>query len=111
MFSKDEIFGIQVNRLVAFVSATAALVAGLLPIIANTDWHDERAILIGIGAMMVPVTTWLLGWQKHEARQAVDVGDVDLPPEVENIPVDTEIPPDEGDAGLAGAQTTQAVTP
>ena len=66
------------NRIVATLTPLAAVLAG-----ATADWLARHApgaevapaaleeiYLAGMAAVVAPAVVWLLGWQKHEAREA-----------------------------------------
>lgn len=76
----------NLNRIVAIVAALISLALAVLPVLANFDWTSTAGVIAGIIAVLGIVQTWLEGWQKHEAREALVV--LPLPPE-----------PDQGDAG------------
>lgn len=66
------------NRMVATLTPLAALLAGI-----SADWLAKNApgvdipasafeeiFVAGIAAVVAPAVVWLLGWQKHEMREA-----------------------------------------
>lgn len=66
------------NRLVALLTPVAAVAAG-----TAADWSAkhfpgvevsaaalEEIFIAGIVAVVAPAAIWMLGWQKHEAREA-----------------------------------------
>lgn len=66
------------NRIVATLTPLAAVLAG-----ASADWLAKHApgvevpasaleevFIGGIAAVVAPAAVWMLGWQKHEAREA-----------------------------------------
>jgi hypothetical protein len=70
---------VNANRVVAALTPLAAILAG-----ATANWLAEHApgldvsaasleevYVGGIAAVVAPAVIWLLGWQKHEAREAL----------------------------------------
>lgn len=66
------------NRIVAMLTPVAALLAGI-----TADWLARHApgvkveaaafeeiFVGGLAAVVAPALVWMLGWQKHEAREA-----------------------------------------
>lgn len=66
------------NRIVAMLTPVAALLAGI-----TADWLAKHApgvkveaaafeeiFVGGLAAVVAPAIVWMLGWQKHEAREA-----------------------------------------
>jgi len=66
------------NRIVATLTPLAALLAGIAAdwLARNAPGVDlpasalEEVFVAGIAAVVAPAVVWLLGWQKHELRQA-----------------------------------------
>lgn len=58
------------NRIAVYLTALAALAAGLAPAIADLDWTSTAGVIAGLVAILSVVQKWLSGWQQHEARQA-----------------------------------------
>ena len=58
------------NRLALYLGAAAALLAGLAPLILDTDWESTAGILAFIGALTALVDRFLRGWQLYEANPA-----------------------------------------
>jgi cyanate permease len=60
--------GLTLNRIVALLTALAALAAGLAPVVADLDWESTVGIVGGLSAVTAVVYKWLDGWQKWEGR-------------------------------------------
>lgn len=73
----------QLNRVVAIAAAVISLALAVLPVLGNFDWTSTAGVIAGIVAVLGVTQTWLLGWQKHEAR------------------VNDSAPADQGDVGRA----------
>lgn len=68
------------NRIAVYLTAAAALVAGLLPLVGNLDWQSTAGVLAGLGAILGVVVKWLDGWSKYERGEGPGIlpGDDEL---------------------------------
>lgn len=85
-----------INRIVVILTVITGLVGAVVPVLANMDTSSVAGWIAGLGAATTAVITWLLGWQKHEARQdaPANVPDVEGP-----TPVGDYTPGEFGDTG------------
>lgn len=58
------------NRIALYMGAAAAFLGGLAPLVANLDWQSTAGLIAGLAAIATFVNTFVIGYQKHEARQA-----------------------------------------
>lgn len=96
------------NRIVAMLTPVAALLAG-----ATADWLAKHApgvkvdaaafeeiFVGGLAAVVAPAVVWMLGWQKHEAREAAaaehaEAADLALgTPPAADLDLDEDLDPD-----------------
>ena len=56
------------NRIAVYLTAVAALAAGLSPVVADLDLTSTVGVLGGVGALVAVVRKWLEGWQSYEER-------------------------------------------
>lgn len=95
------------NRAAAIAAALAPIAAAVAAFLRAVpqSWQGPVVIAGLICATGIGIV-WLIGWQKHEARQAADGAGTPaadgLPDVVAQPPA--SVPPDQGDAG-AGQQT------
>jgi hypothetical protein len=61
---------VNLNRVVAVVSAALALTLAILPVLGNFDWQSSAGLIAGITAVLAITLKWLDGWQAHEGRVA-----------------------------------------
>jgi high-affinity Fe2+/Pb2+ permease len=60
------------NRFVVALLFAFGLGGAILPVAANMDWQSTAGVLGGLGAICAAGVTWLVGWQRHEARSVSD---------------------------------------
>lgn len=72
------------NRIATVIAVIAGVATALAPVVANMDWESTAGIIAGGVAAVTAILTWLVGWQKHEARvetvQAIEGKPIDVPP-------------------------------
>lgn len=59
------------NRVAVWLTAAAALCAGLAPVVADLDVSSTVGVVAAIASVTAVVDRWLKGWQSYEARQPV----------------------------------------
>ena len=60
------------NRIAVYLTAAAALLGGLAPVVADLDIDSTVGIAAGLAALTGIVWKWLEGWQKYEERTALE---------------------------------------
>jgi hypothetical protein len=79
------------NRVVALGTGAIGLLAAIIVPAAQMDTSSVVGVVIGVGAIAAIAITWLIGWQKYEARtggpaipvnvmHAIDLAGQDLDP-------------------------------
>lgn len=68
----------QPNRIAVYLTALAALLAALAPVVADLDWTSTAGVIAGLLAIAKIVDTWLKGWQQYEALSSDVLSDPDL---------------------------------
>jgi len=58
------------NRVVVVLTALSGLAAAITVPLANLDTSSTIGVVSGLGAVVAAAVTFLIGWQKYEARQA-----------------------------------------
>jgi protein-S-isoprenylcysteine O-methyltransferase Ste14 len=59
------------NRVAVYLTVLAGIITAVLPTLADMDWKSTAGVMSGLGAIVVAAVTFLIGWQRHEARQAI----------------------------------------
>ena len=72
--------GLLPNRLALYLTAAAALLAALVPVVADLDWESTAGVIAGITALTGVVSVWLRGWSQWE-RSVVPPGGPLVEPE------------------------------
>lgn len=65
------------NRIAVYLTAAAALLAGLLPLVGNLDWQSTAGVIAGLIAILGVAIKWLDGWQKYEQRSEPEAPELD----------------------------------
>ena len=68
------------NRLALYLTAAAALLGALAPIVADLDIESVAGIAAGLAAVSAVVYKWLDGWSKWERSVVPDGGLVEAEP-------------------------------
>lgn len=61
----------QVNRVVAVLTALLGVAAAIAPVAADMDWTSTIGVITGVGVVAAAALKWLDGWQKAEARDGL----------------------------------------
>ena len=59
------------NRIALYLTAAAALLGALVPIVADLDIESVAGIAAGLAAISAVVYKWLDGWSKYERGEGV----------------------------------------
>ena len=89
------------NRLALYLGAAAALLAGLAPLVLDTDWESTAGILAFIGALTALVDRFLRGWQIYENNPAAGYPELTGPEDDFDEAKAEPIPPAVGQAARA----------
>lgn len=57
---------IRPNRVAVYLTSFAGLIGALAPVIANLDLTSTLGVIAGLGAIVVVVRQFLVGWQQQE---------------------------------------------
>lgn len=81
------------NRIAVYFTIAAGLASAIAPALADMDTTSVAGVIAGVVAIVTATTTFLFGWQKHEARQAALPADDPVFPVVEDEAQSTTVAP------------------
>jgi protein-S-isoprenylcysteine O-methyltransferase Ste14 len=77
------------NRVVVILTVLAGIGGAIVPVAANMDWTSTAGVMAGLTAIVVAAVTWLIGWQKAEARENLGTSTVPVSVPAQIYPQET----------------------